>query len=339
MGVVRIFLLALCLAEPHRALAEPIGDFYRQHAITFVSVFAPGGTYDLYSRLVANHLTEFIPGNPKIVVQYMPGAGGLTGAVHLAAQAAQDGTVIGMVDRAIAVNQVQRTTGVPLDASRFQWIGSVSSYGGVLQVAGRTGVRSAGDLHSIPLVIGSWGIETSSYTLPVLLNALAGTRFKVVTGYRGAAEVDLALESGEVDGRVSSWPTLKYTRAAALAEGKLVVVMQSGLKRNPDLADVPLGGELAPTEQGRRILEFVDSDSGIGWSVLAPPGVPLDRVTALRQAFDQMVTDPKFLADAQARHLDVVPSTGQEIEALVRRTLAVPQADIDAMNKLLAAKR
>jgi tripartite-type tricarboxylate transporter receptor subunit TctC len=327
------------LAEPPGAFAQPVTDFYRQHAITFVSVFAPGGTYDLYSRLVATHLTEFIPGNPKIVVQYMPGAGGLTGAVHLAAQAAQDGTVIGMVDRAIAVNQVQRTTGVPLDASRFQWIGSLSSYGGVLQVAGRTGVRSADDLRRIPLAIGSWGIETSSYTLPVLLNALAGTRFKVVTGYRGAAEVDFALESGEVDGRVSSWPTLKYTRAAALAEGKLIVVMQSGLKRNPDLGDVPLVGELSPTEQGRRILEFVDSDSGIGWSVLAPPGVPLDRVAALRQAFDRMVTDPKFLAEAEKRHLDVVPSTGQEIDALVRRTLAVPQADIDAMNKLLAAKR
>jgi tripartite-type tricarboxylate transporter receptor subunit TctC len=115
--------------------------------------------------------------------------------------------------------------------------------------------------------------------------------------------------------------------------------MQSGLKRNPDLSQVPLVGELAATEQGRRILEFIDSDSGIGWSVAAPPGVPLDRVTALRQAFDRMVADPKFLADAQAKHLDVVPSTGQEIEALVSRTLSVPREDIEAMNKLLAARR
>jgi tripartite-type tricarboxylate transporter receptor subunit TctC len=269
----------------------------------------------------------------------MPGAGGLTGAIHLATQAPQDGTEIGMLDRAIAVNQVLRTTGVPLDASKFQWIGSVSSYGGVLQVAGRTGVRTADDLRRIPLVMGSWGVETSSYTMPVLLNALVGTKFKVVTGYRGAAEVDLAVESGEVDGRISSWPTLKYTKAAALAEGKLVVVMQSGLKRNPDLAQVPLVTELAATEQGRRILEFIDSESGIGWSVTAPSGVPLDRVAALREAFDRMVADPKFLDDAQARHLDVVPSTGQEIQALVKRTLSVPRQDIAAMNELLAAKR
>jgi tripartite-type tricarboxylate transporter receptor subunit TctC len=332
-------LFACCFGQPQHSWAEAVTEFYRQRTITFVSVFAPGGTYDIYSRLVATHLQNYIPGKPKIIVQYMPGAGGLTGAIHLAAQAPQDGTEIGMVDRAIAVNQVQRTVGVPLDASKFQWIGSVSSYGGVLQVAGRTGVKTADDLRQIPLVIGSWGVETSSYTMPVLLNALAGTKFKVVTGYRGAAEVDLAVESGEVDGRESSWPTLKYTKAAQLADGKLVVVMQSGLKRNPDLPQVPLIGELAATEQGRRILEFIDSDSGIGWSVVAPPGAPLDRVAALRQAFDQMVADPKFLDEARMKHLDVVPSTGVEIEALVRRTLAVPREDIDAMNKLLAAKR
>ena len=334
-----VLLFEFCFGQPFPAKAEAVSEFYRQRTITFVSVFAPGGTYDFYSRLVVTHLPNFIPGNPRMIIQYVPGAGGLTGAIHLAAQAPQDGAEIGMVDRAIAVNQVQRTAGMVLDASKFQWIGSVSSYGGVLEVAGRTGIKSADDLRRIPVVIGSWGVETSSYTMPVLLNALAGTKLKVVTGYRGAAEVDLAVESGEVDGRISSWPTLKYTKAAALAEGKLVVVMQSGLKRNPDLSQVPLVAELAATEQGRRILEFIDSDSGIGWSVVAPPGVPLDRVTMLRQAFDRMVADPKFLDDARAKHLDVVLSTGQEIEALVRRTLSVPRADIDAMNKLLAAGR
>ena len=337
--LLQALVVALCVGEPRAAGAEPIADFYRQKTITFVTVFAPGGTYDLYGRLVATHLPDFIPGNPKIVVQYLPGAGGLNGAVHLATQAPRDGSEIGMVDRAIAVNQVLRTAGVPLDTRKFQWIGSVSSYGGVMQVAGRTGVKSADDLRRIPLVIGSWGVETSSYTIPVLLNALAGTKFKVVTGYRGAAEVDLAVESGEVDGRMSSWPTLKETKAEALAEGKLVVVMQSGVKRNPDLAQVPLVAKLATSGQGRHILEFIDSESGIGWSVLAPPGVPPDRIAALRQAFDRMVADPKFLADAQAKHLDVVPSTGQELEALVLRTLSVPAADIAAMNNLLAAKK
>jgi tripartite-type tricarboxylate transporter receptor subunit TctC len=335
---LQVLVLALSLENPCAAQTEPV-DFYRGRTITFVTVFAPGGTYDFYGRMVATHLGNFVPGNPKIVVQYMPGAGGLTGAIRLATQAASDGTEIGMVDRAIAVNQVLRAGAAPLDVRKFQWIGSVSSYGGVLQVAGRTGVKTADDLRRISLAIGSWGVETSSYTIPVLLNALAGTKFKVVIGYRGAAEVDLAVERSEVDGRVSSWPTLKYSKADALAEGKLIVAMQGGVKRNPDLPQVPLVGELATTARGRRILEFIDSESAIGWSVVAPPGVPPDRIATLRQAFDRMVVDPKFLAEAQARHLDVVPSTGQELESLIRRTLSVPQEDIAAMNDLLAAKK
>lgn len=197
-------VLALCLGSGCRAFAQTTADFYAGKSINFIVVFAPGGTYDLYSRLVASHLPRFIPGNPKIVVQYMPGAGGLNGAAHLAAQSPRDGTELGMVDRGIAVNQLLHPTATSLDASAFNWIGSVSSYGGIIQVSGRTGVRTADDLRRIPVVMGSWGVETSSYTLPVLLNALAGTKFKVVTGYRGAANVDLAIEGGEVDGRISS---------------------------------------------------------------------------------------------------------------------------------------
>jgi tripartite-type tricarboxylate transporter receptor subunit TctC len=332
-------MLALCLGSSGRASAQAIADFYRGRTLNFIVVFSPGGTYDLYSRLVATHLPRYIPGNPKIVVQYMPGAGGLNGAVHLATQSPRDGTELGMVDRGIVVSQVLRAASAPLDASKFSWIGSVSSYGGIMQVSGRTGVRTADDLRRLPVVLGSWGFETSSYTLPVLLNALAGTKFKVVTGYRGAADVDLAIEGGEADGRISSWATLKFTKAALLDEGKIVVVMQSGVKRHPDLPQVPLVGELATSEQGRRILEFIDSDSAIGWSVLAPPDVSADRVGALREAFDRMVADPDFVADATKRHLDVVPSTGQDVAAVVRRTLSTPEADIAIMKTVLAEKK
>jgi tripartite-type tricarboxylate transporter receptor subunit TctC len=332
-------LVALCLGQPCRALAEPIADFYKGKTITFITVYSPGGSYDLYGRLVAAHLSRFIPGNPRIVIQYLPGAGGLNGALRLANQSPKDGTEIGMPDRGIAVNQVLSAAGVPLDASKFNWIGSVSSYDGIVQVSTRTGVKTADDLRRIPVVMGSWGVETSSYTTPVLLNALAGTKFKVVTGYRGAAEVDLAIEGGEVDGRISSWVTLKYLKPALLADNKVAVVMQSGVKRNPDLPNVPLVDEVASTEQGKRILEFIDSDTAIGWSVIAPPGVPPERVAALRDAFDQMVKDPKFLADADARHLGVVPSKGQEIEALIKHTLSIPKEDVATMNKLLATKK
>jgi tripartite-type tricarboxylate transporter receptor subunit TctC len=336
---LQALLLASSLWLPGRAMADPVADFYRQKTVTFITVYAPGGSYDLYGRLIATHLPRFIPGNPKVVVQYLPGAGGLNGAMRLANQSPKDGTEIGMPDRGIAVNQVLNSAAAPLDASKFNWIGSVSSYDGIIQVSSRTGVKTADDLRRIPVVMGSWGVETSSYTFPVLLNALAGTKFKVVTGYRGAAEVDLAIEGGEVDGRLSSWATLKYFKAGLLADGKVVVVMQSGAKRNPDLREIPLVVEMASAEQGQRILQFIDSDSSIGWSVVAPPGVPPERVAALREAFDQMVKDPKFLADAQTRHLDVVPSTGQELEALIKRTLSIPKEDVAAMNNLLTVKK
>ncbi|MGH8263042.1 MAG: Bug family tripartite tricarboxylate transporter substrate binding protein, partial [Steroidobacteraceae bacterium] len=336
---LQVLLVAGLLWQPCGAIADPIADFYRQKTVTFLTVYAPGGSYDLYGRLIATHLPRFIPGNPKVVVQYLPGAGGLNGAMRLANQSPKDGTEIGMPDRGIAVNQVLSASSVPLDASKFNWIGSVSNYDGIVQVAAQTGVKNADDLRRIPVVMGSWGVETSSYTLPVLLNALAGMKFKVVTGYRGAAEVDLAIEGGEVEGRISSWVTLKYLKPALLADGKVVVVLQSGVKRNPDLPQVPLIDEVATSEQGRRILAFIDSDTAIGWSVIAPPGVPPERVAALRQAFDEMVKDPKFLADANARHLDVRPSSGPELEALINRTLSIPKEDVAAMNKLLATKK
>jgi tripartite-type tricarboxylate transporter receptor subunit TctC len=332
-------ILALCIGFVGPSSAQTAADFFRGKTINFIVVFAPGGTYDFYSRLVATHLPRFVPGNPKIVVQYMPGAGGLNGAAHLATQSPRDGSELGMVDRGIAVNQVLHAESTPFDAGKFSWMGSVSSYGGIVQVSGRTGARTADDLRRIPVVMGSWGVETSSYTLPVLLDTLAGTKFKVVTGYRGAADVDLAIEGGEVDGRISSWGTLKFTKAAELDQGKIVVVLQSGVKRNPDLPDVPLVSEVATSERGRRILQFIDSDSAIGWSVLAPPGVPADRVAALRQAFDRMVADPEFLADAAARHLEVVPSTGDEVAAVVQRTLSTPADDIAIMSSLLAGKQ
>jgi tripartite-type tricarboxylate transporter receptor subunit TctC len=336
---LQALLLAFCLGQPSKASADPIADFYRGKTITFITVYSPGGSYDLYGRLIAANLPRFIPGNPRIVVQYLPGAGGLTGALRLANQSPKDGTEIGMPDRGIAVSQVLNSAGTPLDAGKFNWIGSVSSYDGIIQVSTRTGVKTADDLRRIPVVWGSWGVETSSYSFPMLLNTLAGMKFKVVTGYRGASDVDLAIEGGEVDARLSSWVTLKYLKPALLKDGKVVVVMQSGSKRNPDLPNIPLVREMASGEQGRRILEFIDSDASIGWSVVAPPGVPAERVAALRTAFDQMVKDPAFLADAQKRHLDIVPSSGQELEAIIKRTLAIPKDDVATMNKLLAVKK
>ncbi len=315
------------------AKAQPAEEFFKGKSLRFTVVYSPGGTYDLYSRLFIIHLAKHIPGNPPVTIQYMPGAGGLVGTDNLYEKAARDGTQLGMLPRDIAINQMLHPKDARYDARRFNWIGRISSYTGVMFVMSRTGVKTADDLRRREVVVGSWGNTTDSFVTPTLLNALAGTRFKIVTGYRGAADVDLAIEGGEADARVASWTAVKTTRSDWLRDGKIVVPFQTGLKRHPDLPQLPLISDLATSEEGRHILEFMNSDSSVGWNVAAPPEVPQDRVALLRGAFDDTMQDPAFLADAQKQHLEIVPGSGEEVARVVTRTLATPP---DAVARLAA---
>src|SRR5262245_8494526 len=333
---VRLAALALCCAVGSmmdRASAQAAPDFFQQKTIRFIVTYEPGGSYDLYARLLTAHLGRHIPGNPALVVQYMPGAGGLLGILHLHEKAAPAGTEIAILPRDLAINQRLRPETARYDARRFNWIGTLSTYAGVMFVASRTGVKTAEDLRRIPVVVGSWGPTTETFITPTLLNALAGTKFKLVTGYRGGPDVDLAVERGEVDGRMSSWTLLKTQRGQWLRDGFVVMPFQSGIKSHPELADVPLIGSLALTEEGRRIFEFQNSDTGIGWSVVAPPNVPAERVALLRRAFDDTIADPEFRADAQKRGLEITPASGKELEEIVSRTIATPA---EALAKLKA---
>jgi len=331
------FWLAAVLA-PGVAAAQTANDFFKGKSMRFTVVYEPGGTYDSYSRLVIAHLPKHIPENPTIVVQYMPGAGGMVGTLSLHDRAARDGTQLGMLPRDIAINQMLHPQEARYDARRFNWIGRVASYAGVMFVTSRTGVKVAEDLRRLPVAVGSWGATTDSFVTPTLLNALAATKFKIVTGYHGAADVDLAVERGEVDARVSSWTAVKTTREAWLNEGKIVVPFQTGLKRHPDMPQLPLASELAGSEEGRRILEFMNSDSSIGWNVVAPPNVPADRVAVLRKAFDETMQDPDFLAEAKQRGLEIVPGRGEEMQAAVALTVATPPTAIDRLKTILAGR-
>jgi tripartite-type tricarboxylate transporter receptor subunit TctC len=329
-------VIVTMLAWPGAAAAQGTDDF-GQKPIRFLVTYEPGGSYDLYARLVTTHMGKYLPGKPPIVVQYMPGAGGLLGTLHLYEKSPQDGTEIAILPRDIAINQMLRPETARYDARRFNWIGTLSSYAGVMFVASRTGVKTADDLRRIPVIAGSWGPTTETYITPMLLNALAGTKFKIVTGYRGGPDVDLAVERGEVDGRMSSWTLLKTQRASWLANGTVVMPFQSGLKSHPELTQIPLIADLATSAEGRRILEFQNSDAGIGWSVVAPPNVPAARVALLRQAFDKTMADPEFIADAAKRGLEINSATGQELEAIVGRTIATPADALASLKALLAS--
>jgi tripartite-type tricarboxylate transporter receptor subunit TctC len=336
-----VALLALCASVfiGGRAGAQSAEDFYKGKPLRFVVVYQPGGTYDLYSRLFITHFSRHVRGNPPIVIQYMPGAGGMLGTVNLYEQAERDGTVLGMVPRDLAVNQMLHPDAARYDAKRFNWIGRISSYTGVMFVMSRTGVKTAEDLRRIPVVAGSWGNTSDSFVTPTLLNALAGTKFKIVIGYRGASDVDLAIERGEADARVASWTALKTTRSDWLRDGRIVVPFQTGIERHPDLPQLPLISDLATNDEGRKVLDFMNSDSSVGWNVVAPPGVPPDRVALLRSAFDATMKDPDFLADAQKLHLEIVPGSGAEVEKVVARTLATPSDAVARLEAIIGEQK
>jgi len=333
-------LVVFCVASgwAEQSAAQNAGDGFGRKTINFMITYEPGGSYDLYARLAAIHLPRHIPGHPAMVNQYMPGAGGLIGILHLFEKAPQDGTEIAILPRDLAINQRLRPDTARYDARRFNWIGTLSSYAGVMFVASRTGVKAAEDLRRVEVVAGSWGQTTETYITPTLLNALAATKFKLVTGYRGGPDVDLAVERGEVDGRMSSWTLLKTQRAQWLRAGFVVIPFQAGIKSHPELKDIPLIASLATSEEGRRILEFQNSDAGIGWSVVAPPNVPPERVAMLRQAFDKMIADPDFLADAQKRGLEINPASGRELAEIVNRTIATPAEALARLKKLIASQ-
>jgi tripartite-type tricarboxylate transporter receptor subunit TctC len=323
------------VAAPQGAPAQDAADSQKQ--IKFLVTYEPGGSYDLYARLVTTFMPKHLPGNPSMIVQYMAGAGGLIGTLHLYEKSPQDGSEIAILPRDIAINQMLRPESARYDARKFSWIGTLSTYAGVMFVAARTGVKTADDLRRIPVVVGSWGQTTETFITPTLLNALADTKFKIVTGYRGGPDVDLAVDRGEVDARMASWTLLKSQRAHWLADHFVVIPFQSGLKSHPELKGVPLIAELARTEEGRRILEFQNSDAGIGWSVVAPPNVPAARLAVLRQAFDKTIADPEFVAEAQKRGLEINPATGAELEAVVARTVATPPEALTTLKNILGA--
>ena len=316
------------------ARAQGDADFFRNRPMRFMITFEPGGSYDLYARLAATHLPRFIPGQPAITVQYHPGAGGLIGILHFAEKAAQDGSEVAILPRDVAINQRLRPESAKYDARRFNWIGTLATYPGVMFVASRTGVKTAEDLRRIPVVAGSWGPTSETFITPTLLNALADTKFKIVSGYRGGPDVDLAVERGEVDGRMASWTLIKTQRAQWLRDKFVVIPFQAGITSHPELSDVPLIGTLAASEEGRRIFEFQNSDAGIGWSVVAPPNVPPERVAVLRRTFDAMVADPEFRAEAEKRGLDVTPAKGRALEAIVNRTIDTPAEALVTLKKI-----
>ena len=316
------------------AQAQSVADFYRGKTITLLIGTSPGNDYDFRGRMIARYMSKFIPGEPTIVPRNMPGGGGVQAANWVGKLAPRDGTVLHMIMQNMMAAQAISAAGVEFDARKFAWIGNTTSAPNVINSWYTSGVTSIEDVRKRELVVGA-PMGTAGALYPALLNALAGTKFRIVTGYPGGNEVNLAMERGEVDGRGSnSWASWKSTKPEWLRDKKINVLVQVGLKRHPDLPNVPLLLELAQNEPDRKLLEFLSADTDLSRSLVTTPGVPPERVQALRRAFDAMIKDPDFLMEASKAGMDISPATGEESQKIADSIVnATP--DVAARAKVL----
>jgi tripartite-type tricarboxylate transporter receptor subunit TctC len=326
LRLLTILALAGSLLAAAPAWAQRVEQFYRGRVVQLYIGFSVGGGYDVYGRLVARHIGNHIPGRPTVVPINMEGAGSVKAANWLYNVAPRDGSVIGIINRGVPfeplVGNVELTR---FDAAKFTWIGSTTNETGACVAHRRTGIRTFDETYEKELIVGGTGPGADDHVYPKLIAGVLGAKLRLVTGYAGGNDVDFAMERGEVDGRCGwSWSSIKSTRSHWLTDGTIVVFLQLALKRHADLPDVPVLIDLARSEEERQILELVLVRGALGRPFLAPPGVPPERAATLRKAFDDMVRDPRFLADAERLRLEITPIGGEELQAILERTSKTP---------------
>jgi tripartite-type tricarboxylate transporter receptor subunit TctC len=321
---VCIGVLALGTAADARAQSpEP---FFARKTITIAIGYTAGGSYDLYGRLIARHLGKHIAGQPTVVAQNMPGAGSLKAANFLYEVAPRDGTALGVIVESAALEQALDNPGVHYDAARFSYIGRAATSNNVFMMWHTAKVQSIADAQRMATTLAGTGPGSIAETVPKLLNALIGTRFKIITGYPASTEAMLAMERGEVDGSSTSWTAVKVSRGEWLREKKVRIFLQTAPERFPELPDAPSVAEYGATPADKQATALYASGSAVGRSLLGPPGIPADRVEMLRTAFMAMTADPDFVAEVKRLNIDLQPLPGGAVQALVEKTLNIPQA-------------
>lgn len=325
-------------ALPHLvAEAQPADEFYKGRTIAIITSTGAGGPYDLAARTVAKHMPRHIAGAPSMVVKNMPGGGHTLATNFLATQAPRDGTTIGTISNTIPLHQVLDGKGVRYDARKLNWIGTLG-ISSLLTVAwAASGVATIDDAMRREVITGATGAGSGTWLYPNAMNQVLGTKFKIVTGYTSSAEVDLAMQRGEVTARSGgSYIGYVQERPDWIKEKKINILVQVGAVREKDLPHVPLMHELAKTDEQRALLNLISSPVRIGRPYVAPPELPPERIATLRRAFDALMTDPAFLAEAKHLSLDVNPQTGAAVAAIVDETVNLPPSLLARAKALVA---
>ncbi|HLH95155.1 MAG TPA: tripartite tricarboxylate transporter substrate-binding protein [Xanthobacteraceae bacterium] len=312
-----------------------IESFYRGSQIKLISEAGPSSGYTAWARLIGQYLPRHLPGQPSIVVQSMGGAGGLIASNYMYSVASHDGRELAAMSRETALMAVMGAPGVRYDPLRFNWLGSPTSETNVCFVDRDAPVHSLADLHSKELLFGTDGAGSGMHIYPTALNALVNTRFKVIDGYAETGGVLLAIDRGEVQGACISAATITQTRGEALRSGRLRFILQGGLAPDPRFPDVPYVLDLASNDEQRQALRLLYSAEAFGRPYAAPPGVPAERVAALRKAFTDTFADADFRADAMRQGFDVRPITGEAMTGLVEEMVRTPKSIIDRVAPLM----
>ncbi len=314
-----VVLIAALVCRPALIHAEP-SLFFQGKTITIYVGAAPGGGFDLNARVLARHLGEHIPGHPAIVVSDMPAAHGIASANFLFNTAPRDGTALGALIPYITEYQVQGIEAIDYDAARFGWIGSIAPSNEVMYVWHTVPVYNIEDLKKRQTILAVAGpVETFAR----LLTAVVGARWKLVKGYQGSNDANLAMQRGEVEAALSSLPVLRASRPDWLKNKLIRIFFYQGFTRSPDLPGVPASIELAKTKAERDVLAFFIDNSTIGRAYAAPPGVAPDVLATLRRAFDDTMKDQQFLSDCRESKFDVKPRPGVDLQQIVGRMIAI----------------
>jgi tripartite-type tricarboxylate transporter receptor subunit TctC len=333
--------LALLFVAP-RAGAETVEEFYRGKTITmYVGTGVGAGAISAYPMALAPLMKKYLPGHPDLIVSYMPGGGGIKAANYIYGIAPQDGTAWGFITRGFLLAPLLKIPQAQFEPTRFNWIGSPSrtvSMGMIWNAS--TDVRTIQDAMRKQVVVGATSMAQDTGIFPSALNRIAGTKFKIVSGYAGLGAVDLAIERGEVQGKVgSTWKSLNSGPTAAWVSNKLVTVLvQLGIKKAPDVpANIPLGLDLAKSPEARQVLEVLCAPSATGYPSFMGPGVPMERIDAMRRAYEQSLQDPEFVQAVTREGLDLDPIGANELTDVVRHIYDLPQAAIERARELLPA--
>ena len=333
-----VLLPALSVLSVEGAHAQQsVADFYKGKQMKFIIRAEPGGGYDLYSRLIASHIVHHIPGNPTIIPQNMPGAGGLQAANYVGDFAPKDGTILTMVSQALPMDQALGfTPQFKADLSKFGWIGILGDSNLLTYVWHTSPTKTMEDAKTRETTLGGSGAGSVTTWLPLVYNNVLATRFKMINGYKSANDVRLAMERGEVEGYAANpWNSLLSANPELEKEHKLTILVQVGVKKEKDLPNVPLLPDLASNGDQRAILDFICKAFSVGRPIATTPGVPPERVAALRQAFNQTVVDPAFIEAAAKIGAEIKPVYGDELQRLMDDVINAPRSIKDRVKAIL----